>query len=265
LDRFAKYHGLGNHFVIVDARADGALMSPDRARQICDVHRGVGADGVLTVLPGDEGADARMHLFNADGSEAEMCGNGLRCVVAFLGEVGDHLLVDTGAGRLEGWVLDEGHVRVTLGPPAVGPPLAVEVDGTTYRGQVVSMGNPHFVLEPIRGDADLIELAERCGPGLESAPEFPDRTNVELIARRGDTLEVVVFERGVGITQACGTGAGAAAVAALRWGLADATNPIRVQLPGGVLDVSVDLDEAGAPTMVSIAGEALHVFDGTWA
>ena len=257
--RFAKYHGLGNDFVIVDGRQEGeALITADRARALCDRHRGVGADGVLSVLPPRvDGADARMHLFNADGSEAEMCGNGLRCVVAYLGAPGAHLRIDTDAGVLDGWCLDEGLVKVALGVPQVGAPMVVTVDEVSFRGLAVSMGNPHFVLEPRRGDEDLMAEAARFGPGLESAPQFASRTNVEFIAKRGDALDVVVFERGVGITQACGTGAGAAAAAALTWGLVSTEAPVQVNLPGGPLLVQV------ADEQLTIIGAAVHVFDGT--
>jgi len=250
VSRFAKYHGLGNDFVILEADAplDAAL-----ARRLCERHRGIGADGVLTLLPPRvAGADRRLHIYNADGSVAEMCGNGLRCVIAYLGRAAR---VDTDAGLLDGRIEADGRVRVTLGPARLGELLTLEVEGERVEGLVVSMGNPHFVLRPLAPE-DVARAAVRLGPPLERAPSFPDRTNVEFIAARADGLEVTVFERGVGFTEACGTGAAAAAVAAEQFGIVRGPR-VRTLLPGGPLDVELGEE-------IAIVAPAVKVFDGTF-
>jgi diaminopimelate epimerase len=262
MERFAKYHGLGNDFVILDRRQSDALISAEEAIRLCDRHRGIGADGVLSVLPSrTKEASVRMHLYNADGSTAEMCGNGLRCVVRFVlgdGAKGGHLSVDTDGGLREGWIEGD-RVRVTLGRPVlVAEKLEIEIGGRRFEGMAVSMGNPHFVLAPFDLDRPrLFSLAAEIGPQIERDRMFPDRTNVELFAPRGDRLDLVVFERGAGLTQACGTGAGATAFAARRWGLA--SDSVRVVLPGGELKV----DLGGPEGLATITGDAVHVFDGT--
>lgn len=261
---FAKYHGLGNDFVLFDARAGEIPLSASRAIALCDRHKGIGADGVISLLPSrTKGADLRMHIYNADGSVPQMCGNGLRCLVRWaLGDrLSGKLVVETDAGLREGLLLEDGRVRVTLGVPSVvQAERVVEVPSGRFEGMAVSMGNPHFVLRPIdgAGPEELLALARKIGPELERHPAFPERTNVELFAPGTDRLELVVFERGAGLTQACGTGAGATAFAARAWGLVP-DGPVRVSLPGGVLTV-----ETGAPGELSaITGEAVHVFDGT--
>jgi diaminopimelate epimerase len=269
---FAKVHGLGNDFILIDRRREGAPADPALAVRWCDRHHGVGADGVLTLLPPRRPeAAVRMHIYNADGSSPEMCGNGLRCVVRHVleqkapprSERG--LVVDTDAGLRRGWLLEDRRVRVTLGRPVLDDhPLSVELDGVgRFEGLRVSMGNPHFVLRPEPSEP-LTARARRIGPLLERHPAFPDRTNVEFIAAKDGGLEVVVFERGSGFTLACGTGAAAAAVAARAFGLVPA-GPLRVQLPGGPLEIDLDenLDPNGDGGDLTITGEAVHVFDGT--
>ncbi len=259
--RFAKYHGLGNDFIVVDARARNRWVRPSEARRLCDRRRGIGADGVLTILPSrEQSADLRMHIINSDGSIPEMCGNGLRCIVqhALKGTEKARIVVDTDAGLREGAILGDGRVRVTLGKARV---LDERIDAAVGReareGMGISMGNPHLVLRPLDRPMDLRADALRLGPTLERHPKFPERTNVGFIEAKSPTrLDVVVFERGAGLTEACGTGAGAATVAAKRWGLVDRDRPITVSLPGGLLEVSVDADE------VALTGDAVHVFDG---
>ncbi len=253
---FAKYQGLGNDFVILDGRTSG-LPTPALARRLCDRRRGIGADGVLTLLPpAHAGAEVRMHIYNADGSVAEMCGNGLRCVVRHLARDA-RIAVDTQAGRLHGQV--EGRsVRVELGVARLlDPSVPVEVDGAPSSATSVSMGNPHLVLAAFAPEVDLLALARTHGPRLERHPRFPQRVNVELLKPRPDGgLDLVVFERGAGITEACGTGAGAAVFASLLRGTVSGS-PVTVHLPGGALDVFVD------GPRIEIRGPAEHVFDGT--
>lgn len=291
--RFAKYEGLGNDFVVVDERVGARPATPVAVRRaLCDRHRGVGADGVITVLaPRHAGAIARMHITNADGSVPEMCGNGLRCVSLFLvheGLVawgGEHV-VDTDAGPRRATVLRDDAprddvprgdgptdmrgralVRVDMGPARFAVPgqipswsgERIEVAGVTVRASTVSMGNPHLVLELEHGQPDL-ELARRVGPLLETNPRFPERTNVELIALRTDgSVDVIVWERGVGITEACGTGACGVAAVLARAGRIATDEEVMVHLPGGPLAVRVPADAEGP---VWMTGPARRVFVG---
>jgi diaminopimelate epimerase len=286
---FTKVQGLGNDFVVVDLRpgrpgADAggpSPLDPHVVRAICDRHFGIGADGVLAVLPGVEG-DVRMRVLNADGGEAEMCGNGIRCVAKVLYEsepaLRRHILrVDTGAGLLECALQVAGgeveSVAVEMGRPryardeipllpagtsrAVREPITVL--GRTFRFTAVSMGNPHAVIF-VDGHEDLRALAERFGPVLEVAPTFPRRTNVEFAHvrsdDRGDEIDLVVWERGCGITLACGTGACATAAAACLEERLPRGREAKVNLPGGPLGITVAPDDSG----VRMRGPATTVF-----
>jgi diaminopimelate epimerase len=282
---FTKVQGLGNDFVVVDLRGaaserEGAPSAQDPAvvRAICDRHFGVGADGVLAVLPGLAG-DARMRVLNADGSEAEMCGNGIRCVAKFLYESDPTLRravlkIDTGAGLLaceltvrEGLVdsvtVEMGRPRLTrdeipLAPGGAARALRETITalGRTFMFTAVSMGNPHAVIFVDDGGEDLRALAERFGPALEVAPAFPRRANIEFARVRGGEIDLVVWERGCGITLACGTGACATVVAAcLEERLARGAE-VLVHLPGGPLGITVAPDDAG----VRMRGPATTVF-----
>jgi diaminopimelate epimerase len=282
--RFAKYHGLGNDFLVVDLRTAApaeaaAIQAPRNVIALCDRQFGVGGDGVLAILPSST-ADARMRVLNSDGSEAEMCGNGIRCVARELYERGGlarpSLAIDTGAGRLVCEIDASGgavrSVTVAMGTPRLlrgeipmtGPagercieqPLAIA--GTTRPVTCVSMGNPHAV-SFVGSRDEAIELGRSVGPGVERHAWFPNRTNAEFahVQHRGE-IDLVVWERGCGITLACGTGACATAVAAIVTGRADEGTPIRVNLPGGSLEITVH----PGLSAVSMKGPALHVFDG---
>ncbi|HEX3766675.1 MAG TPA: diaminopimelate epimerase [Kofleriaceae bacterium] len=285
--RFAKYHGLGNDFLVVDLRAAApadaaAIQAPPSVIALCDRQFGVGGDGVLAILPSAT-ADARMRVLNSDGSEAEMCGNGLRCVVKELYDRGGlarpTLAIETGAGRLVCDVDASGPgggavrmVTVAMGAPRLlcgeipmtGPagercieqPLAIA--GTTRPVTCVSMGNPHAVTFVGARD-EAMELARTVGPAVERHAWFPNRTNAEFAhVRDRREIDLVVWERGCGITLACGTGACATAVAAVVTGRADEATPIRVNLPGGSLEITVH----PGLSAVAMKGPALHVFDG---
>jgi diaminopimelate epimerase len=282
---FAKYHGLGNDFLIVDLRAGAPTPSPEdahAAERLCDRHRGVGGDGVLALLPPiSPGAHARMRVLNADGGEAEMCGNGLRCVVKYLHERDPSLAlpaltIDTGAGpltcavepahgRAETVTVDMGRPRLTRAEIPMLPATAERciaqpftVDGVTLDLTAVSMGNPHAIAFVPQAGAALRALAERLGPPLEVHPAFPRKTNVELARLAApDHIELVVWERGCGITQACGTGACATVVAACLGGHTTPGREIRVTLLGGDLFITVAPDYS----TVHMRGPALHVYD----
>ena len=282
--RFAKYHGLGNDFLVVDLRAVSAseaeaVQAPAHVIALCDRQFGVGGDGVLAVLPSAT-ADARMRVLNSDGSEAEMCGNGIRCVARELYERGGlrkpAIAIDTGAGRLVCDIdADGGTVRsvtVAMGMPRllrgeipmVGPAgercieQSLTVAGGTRAITCVSMGNPHAI-SFVGSRDEAFELARTIGPAVEHHAWFPNRTNAEfahVVHRR--EIDLVVWERGCGITLACGTGACATAVAAVVTGRADEATPIRLNLPGGSMTITV---QAGL-TGVAMQGPANHVFDG---
>lgn len=267
MERFFKYHGLGNDFVVLDRRESGLDIDAEASRRLCDRHFGIGADGVLTILP-EPGTSGRMVVHNADGSIAEMCGNGLRCVAKHLAEtMADRprqLSIATGAGVLSSDIEWAGtsvdRVTVAMGParleapilPHGGPFVRQAIDGLI--GTAVSMGNPHLVLL----DTPPSEAA-RLGPGLERHPLFVNRTNVEFVEpRSGGGLRVTVWERGVGITLACGTGACAAVVASALDGRSPFDAWVPVELPGGVLDIKVAPDRA----QVWLRGPVRFVYSG---
>lgn len=273
---FFKYHGTGNDFVVVESpEGRPTWASPETVRLVCDRRFGVGADGVLAIEPGIQ-APFFMRIFNADGSEAEMCGNGIRCVARHLrermGVTQDVMPIETRAGVKMCQVFRDTagavtSVAVSLGAPILerpaiplagtGDPLSVRVSalGREFTGHGVGMGNPHFV---IFEGLDREEAA-RYGAALSTAPLFPNQANIEFARPIGpQRFEVCVYERGCGLTMACGTGAGATAVAAVLNGLAVAGQPIQIHLPGGVLTLTVSLDLSD----VTLEGPAVRVFEG---
>jgi diaminopimelate epimerase len=266
--RLSKLHATGNDFLVTDDP-----VTPSQAIALCDRNRGVGADGLLALGTGSGGADCTMTLFNADGSLAEMSGNGIRCLAWFahrrhLGD-GRRLVVDTGGGRRAvDLVVDraKGEVvaaTVDMGPvtfePAAIPfdgadpfELEVEFHGTTYRGDAAGMGNPHLVL--LVEDPSSARVTQH-GPRLEHDVRFPHRTNVEFVAPtpgETDALTVRTWERGVGETLSCGTGACASAAVAHRRGLVGTR--VTVHERGG--DLAVELGET-----IRLGGPVVHVFD----
>jgi diaminopimelate epimerase len=255
---FHKMHGLGNDFVVIDARAKPVSIDAARSHAIADRQRGIGCDQLILLEPSDC-ADLRMRIFNADGAEVEQCGNALRCVAQL-----------TGAGRIEtraGLTAASAHgalISIDMGMPRFGwdeIPLSYAVDtadvpaawGELDHGVTLNVGNPHIVF--FVPDPDAVPLAE-FGPSIEHDPMFPDRVNVNVAEVTGpSSLRLRVWERGSGLTQACGTGACATAVAAIRRKLVQ--SPVTVSLPGG------DLVIAWAPgESVRMSGPATHVFFG---
>ena len=270
--RFAKYQGLGNDFLVVDLRtADAALAAavqdPANVIALCDRQFGVGGDGVLAVLPSTTG-DARMRVLNSDGSEAEMCGNGIRCVARELFDRGglakSTLQIETGAGLLacevgELVTVAMGAPRLTRGEiPMIGPATERCIE-QAFEGRhltAVSMGNPHAITF-VRSRAEAQAQALSLGPATEHHAWFPRRTNAEFaFVKSRSEIDLVVWERGCGITLACGTGACATAVAAILTGRCDGDQPIRVNLPGGPLSIRVGTDG------VMMSGPAQLSFDG---
>jgi len=259
--QFFKYEGLGNDFVVFDT-GDESLVTPERAVEICDRRFGVGADGVLLVLPSRKlGCDVRMRVINADGSLPEMCGNGVRCVAVHVARArglrDGTIRVDTDAGVSPCAVEDadgEGIVTVDMGVIRLFGDRTLDVGGKSVSVTVADAGNPHAVLFGVFARTDIDHL----GPRLARHPDFPRGTNVEFSRVAGDGIDLVVWERGVGITLACGTGACATAAVAVSKGFVEKGRPIAVRLPGGRLDVT--LDEAGHAIM---RGPARFVFSGS--
>ncbi len=226
-----KVNGAGNAFVLVDER-DAPLADPAAfARRVCAPDGGLGADGVLLVGP-SERYDARMRIVNADGSEAEMCGNGMRCVARYLDEHDGRAgaTVETLAGPIGTRVVarEPYRIAVEMAEPRIGPPH--EVAG--YRATPVDLGNPHVVIRV--DDAGAIDLPV-TGGRIERDPRYPHGTNVHFVQRAGDGWRVRHWERGAGATAACGTGA--VAVAAVLIAAGEARSPLALQVPGGVLEV----------------------------
>ena len=254
---FWKYQGLGNDFVVLET---AELMSPAQAARLCDRRRGIGGDGVLSVMPPRDGGVAYMHIYNSDGSVAAMCGNGIRCVARHLAErrgLSGALAIETDSGVrpcevVRGASGQVESIAVEMGPARWEGEQLFEVAGERLPAHRVSMGNPHAVLF---GESSR-ELARRLGPLLERA--VPGGVNAGFAAARPGGLDLVVWERGAGLTDACGTGACAAAVAAVKTGLLPAGTPVEVRLPGGPLRVTVAPDLVG----VRMDGPAERVFEG---
>ena len=288
--QFMKMHGTGNDFVLVGNGSLSSADAPDApnwstaATRLCDRHFGVGSDGVLLILPSDVAA-FRMQMFNPDGSEAEMCGNGIRCATKYAVETGlvtvskapdAGIRVETLAGVKTVWpVVGPGgsvhEVRVDMEPPELSPrrmPVAVDGDGPVLDHPAaiagaklgltfVSMGNPHAVAF-LEESVDGFPL-ERIGPIVEHDRLFPNRTNFEVVnVLARDRLRVRVWERGAGLTMACGTGACAVMVAARLKGLV--RDSATIELPGGELFV-----EWGGSGPVYMTGAVETVFEGEWS
>lgn len=269
--RFTKMHGLGNDFVVIDLVTQRFNVKPHHIRKIADRHLGIGCDQVLLVeIPTQPDVDFRYRIYNAEGSEVEQCGNGARCFARFVREkklTGKKLIkVETLGGILELEVTSNRQVRVDMGQPILdpkripfeadeeSPSYALEVDEQRWQVGAVSMGNPHVVL--MVDDVDAAPVAE-LGPRIERHSRFPQRVNVgfcQLMDRRNIRLRV--FERGVGETLACGTGACAAVVSGIVQGQLE--SQVSVALPGG--ELSIEWQGPGQPVIMT--GPATTVFEG---
>ena len=255
--RFDKMHGLGNDFVIIDARKDRFDVTPPLAKAIADRRTGVGCDQLILLEP-SHAADLRMRIWNSDGGEVEACGNATRCVVQLTGA----RRIESAGGLLEGTDLGA-EVEVSIGAPRFGwddIPLAYPMDTSALpmawdgleHPMAVNVGNPHLVF--FVEDLGAFEIAD-LGPRIEHDPAFPQRINVNVAQVDSDVLRLRTWERGAGLTLACGTGACAAGVAAIRAKLL--TSPVRVAMKGGTLTISW---QEGEP--VRMRGSATHVFSG---
>lgn len=258
---FHKYEGLGNDFVLVEADRDDAVL-PSDARAVCDRRFGVGADGVLLLLPPrTPGAAATMRVINADGSVPEMCGNGLRCAVLHVarrdGAASGEIVFDTDAG-VRTCVVDDvggrGVVTVDMGVVGVGEDVRLAIGGEDWTVTLADAGNPHAVAlrKPPR------EVIDAVGPRIATHARFPAGTNVEFTALVDGVVDLVVWERGVGVTLACGTGACAAVAVLVAKGRIAPDVETKVNLPGGALFVTVRADRRAI-----MRGPARRVFSGT--
>ncbi len=274
--KFWKYQGLGNDFVVVDGISEHVEIDTDWCVKVCKPHFGVGADGVLYIMPGEGGCDITMVVINSDGSMAEMCGNGIRCVAKHARDYGlvdkDRFTVHTGRGTLIADVFKgkDGKVetvRIDMGAPILeGREIPINADGrfidqpffnsgVKFKASAVSMGNPHFITFDDIGE----ENVRRLGPILESYTSFfPRKTNVEFCKIENGKIYITVYERGAAWTLACGTGACATTVAAALSGRVPFDTPIDVHLPGGWLKITVD-SKLG---YVLMEGPAVLVFEG---
>ena len=266
--KFVKMHGIGNHYVFADCVRDTIEDPAGLSVRLSDRHFGVGSDGLILICP-SERADFEMRVYNADGSYAQMCGNGIRCVGKYLYDNGyvrkDTVDIESGGSVKHLQLLIEKGVctgaRVDMGKPVIpglpgksDPHVVLQAGGQAHQLTLVSMGNPHaveFVENP-----DAVEI-ETIGPLIEHDKIFPDRTNVEFVQRMdAHTIKMRVWERGSGETFACGTGAVASAVASILNGYCDA-GEITVHLKGGTLQIFWDEKEGNA----FMSGPASYVFE----
>ena len=266
--RFHKMHGLGNDFVVFDARSAPVTLSPEQARAVADRRTGIGCDQVI-VLERSDAADVKMRIWNSDGGEVEACGNAARCVALL---EGGETVIETKGGIISA-VANGAEATIDMGEPRFGweeIPLAYPIDTAPMpvgwedlqHPFAVNVGNPHVVF--LMEDSSRIDLA-RLGPLIEKDPLFPNGVNVNVAETRigGMNIEGVrrpgldlrVWERGAGLTQACGTGACATAVAAIKYG--HMTSPVGVSLPGGTLVI-----EWAPGETIRMSGPAAHVFTG---
>ena len=251
-------HGLGNDFVIIDARLSDVTMTNSKAAAIANRRTGIGCDQLI-VLRASDNADVAMQIFNVDGSEVGACGNASRCVAALLGGTTS---IETSGGMISGSANDNG-AAVDMGEPQFdweAIPLAYAMDTSAMpvgwedldNAAAVNVGNPHIIF--FVEDSDAVEL-DRLGPIIEHDPLFPERINVNVAHIENGNIFLRVWERGAGLTQACGTGACATAVAAIRRGLV--SSPVDVYLPGGKLTISW---AQGVPILMQ--GPTAHVYSG---
>jgi diaminopimelate epimerase len=265
--RFEKWQALGNDYVIVEGEDLPWELTPERVRRICEPHFGVGSDGILLLSRLDSGDDvAELRIFNPDGSEAELSGNGAREAALYLRRAGwteeDTFTVLTAAGEIRPTITGRDTVSMAIGRASLvsgdypgGPEDGtgtVEAGGREWRFRHVNVGNPQCVIE-VRGEIEALDLSA-IGPAIETSELFPNRTNVSFIAVDGSSVRARIFERGVGETLSSGTGASGAAVAAH---LGGAPSPITVRLDGGELTVEVT-DELD----VTLTGTAGPVYAG---
>ncbi len=258
--RFTKMHGLGNDYLYVYDAVPENIAS--LSQRLSERHFGAGSDGMIYIAPSKK-ADFSMRIFNADGSEANMCGNGIRCVGKYVYDKGftdkTRLTIETLSGiktlrlHLKNGMVDR--VTVSMGKAVVSAPQTLEIDGEAVAYVPVSVGNPHAVIFCENAEAAPLETR---GPAIEHHPAFPDGVNVEFVqVLSAREIRMRVWERGSGITMACGTGASASTAAAVKSGLCMPDTPITVRLDGGALEITVAPDGE-----ITMTGPATFVYEG---
>ena len=278
--KFTKMNGLGNDFIIADGKeiSEKQLNYSELAKKMCDRNFGIGADGLIIVNPTEIKADTDIawRIFNSDGSEPQMCGNGIRCFAKYVYEKGiinkKKFTVWTLAGIITPEILDNGEVKVDMGKPILEAKLVpvlveeldcvinypLEIENKEFNITAVSMGNPHCV---IFTDEDTAFLSRKFGSNIETHPMFPEKTNVEFVkVLSRNNIKIDVWERGCGITLACGTGACASTVAAILNDLTDDT--VKADLPGGSL--IIEWNKETPDSSVFMTGKSEFVFEGEY-
>ena len=274
--KITKMQGCGNDFVVLEYDEFQKFNSDmsEVAKKLCNRNFGIGADGLIIPNLSAEGADIGWFFYNSDGTTAQMCGNGMRCFAKY---VYSKQLVDkkefsvkTLAGIIKPLILDDGQVRVNMSKPILEPEkipfipnnnlnYKISVMDRIFEGNAISMGNPHFVIF-IKDDENLLELAKKYGPAIEISAEFPEKTNVEFIKIKSrNKIELCVWERGCGITLACGTGACASTVAGILNDYLD--NSVDIELLGGQVNVQWNGTAQNNQECVYLSGPAEFVFE----
>ena len=274
--KITKMQGCGNDFVILDYEEykKTGLEMPEIAKKLCDRNFGIGADGLIIPNTNTEDTDIGWFFYNSDGSTAQMCGNGMRCFAKYVYDKGlvskDEFTVKTLAGVITPKILENGQVRVNMSKPILNTEkipflpnnnlnYKIAVKNRIFEGNAISMGNPHFVIF-IKDDEDLLELAKTYGPEIEVGAEFPEKTNVEFIKIKSyKKIKLCVWERGCGITLACGTGACASVVAGILNGYIE--NSVNVELLGGEVNVTWNGSPNKPEGDVFLSGPAEYVYE----
>lgn len=273
--KVTKMQGCGNDFVLMDYEEFEKMNLPldKAAKKLCDRHFGVGADGLIIPNINTQDADIGWFFYNSDGSTAQMCGNGMRCFAKYVYDKGlvkeKEFTVKTLAGFMKPQILDDGTVRVNMSKPILETEkipflpnhnlnYKVSVKNMIFEGNAVSMGNPHFVIF-VAPEDDVMEFAKEYGPIIETGAEFPEKTNVEFVKIKSyKKIELAVWERGCGITLACGTGACASVVAGVLNGFIE--NCVDVLLPGGQVNVVWNGTPSNPEGDVFLTGPAEYVY-----
>lgn len=273
--KITKMHGCGNDFVILDYKEFQKMNCemPEIAKKLCDRNFGIGADGLIIPNTQTEDTDIGWYFYNSDGSTAQMCGNGMRCFAKYVYDKGivnkKEFTVKTLAGIITPQILDNGQVKVNMSKPILEPEkipflpnhnlnYKISVKNRIFEGNAVSMGNPHFVIF-IKDDEDLLHLAKTYGPEIEKSAEFPEKTNVEFIKIKTPTqIQLCVWERGCGITLACGTGACASVIAGILNGYLE--NSVDVELLGGTVNVTWNGSADNITENAFLTGPAEYVY-----
>lgn len=278
--KITKMHGCGNDFIILDYKEfkKTGLEMNEVAKQFCDRHYGFGADGLIIPNTDTEDADIGWFFYNADGSIAQMCGNGMRCFAKYVYDNNlvnkNKFTVKTVAGIITPEITDDGKICINMSKPILNPEeipfipnnnfnYKIAIKDKIFEGTAISMGNPHFVIY-VRNDENLLSLAKNYGSEIEQAFEFPEKTNVEFVKTLSyKEIEMCVWERGCGITLACGTGACASVVTGILNG--HLHNEIKVNLSGGSVDVKWNGSKENPNCDVFLSGPAEYVYYGELA